>query len=98
MKIPMACNSLDDVRGEIDRLDEQIVALLAQRAEYVRTAARFKTSETHVAAPERQARMLAARREWAQREGLDPDFIERLYRLVVEHFIGREMEHWKSGN
>ncbi len=97
MKIPSACKSLSDVRAEIDRLDEQLIALLRQRADYVRSAARFKTSETHVAAPERQAAMLAARREWAQREGLDPDFVEKLYRMIVEHFIARELEHWKAG-
>ncbi len=98
MKIPSACNSLDDVRREIDRIDEQAIALLSQRGEYVRTAARFKTSESHVAAPDRQSAMLAVRRQWAQREGLDPDFIERLYRLIVDHFIAREMDHWKSGD
>ena len=40
MKTPTACHSLDDVRGEIDRIDLQIVALLRQRAEFVRTAGR----------------------------------------------------------
>ena len=35
-------DSLDQVRAQIDRLDRQIVALLAERGEYVRQAARFK--------------------------------------------------------
>jgi len=96
MKTPTDCNSLGDVRSAIDHVDEQIVALLGLRADYVRAAARFKTSESAVAAPERQAAMLQARREWAQREGLDPDFIEKLYRDLVAHFIWRELEHWKS--
>jgi isochorismate pyruvate lyase len=95
MKTPTSCHSLEDVRGEIDRLDEQIVALLAQRAEYVRVAAQFKSSEAQVAAPERQAAMLQARRRWAEREGLDPDFIEKLFRDVVAHFIAREKEHFR---
>lgn len=96
MKTPTDCISLGDVRSAIDHVDEQIVALLALRADYVRAAARFKTSESGVAAPERQAAMIEARRQWAQREGLDPDFIEKLYRDVVEYFIARELEHWKS--
>ena len=41
--------------------------------------------------------MLEARRGWARREGLDPDFVERLYREIVAYFISREMEHWKTG-
>ncbi len=96
MKTPTSCQSLDDVRGEIDRIDAQIIALLRQRADYVRTAAGFKSAKTAVAAPERQAAVLEARRAWARREGLDPDFIEKLYREIVAHFIAREMEHWKG--
>jgi isochorismate pyruvate lyase len=98
MKTPADCSSLGDVRGAIDHVDEQILALLGLRADYVRSAARFKSNEAAVAAPERQAAMLQVRRGWAEREKLDPDFIERLYRDLVAYFIAREMEHWKAGN
>ena len=96
MKTPTDCTSLDDVRTAIDHVDEQIVALLGLRAAYVRAAASFKTSEAAVAAPERQAAMLQVRRLWAGREGLDPDFVEKLYRDLVAYFISRELEHWNS--
>lgn len=97
MKTPTDCNSLADVRSSIDHVDEQIVALLGLRADYVRSAARFKSSEADVAAPDRLAAMLQVRRGWAEREKLDPEFIERLYRLLVAYFIDREREHWKNG-
>jgi isochorismate pyruvate lyase len=96
MKTPTACSSLADVRAEIDRLDGQIIALLRQRADYVHVAAAFKANEAAVAAPERQKAVLVARREWAEREGLDPDFIERLYREILAYFISREMESWRK--
>jgi len=96
MKTPTDCTSLGDVRAAIDHVDQQMIALLGLRADYVRAAAAFKTGEGAVAAPERQAAMLQARRRWAEREGLDADFIERLFREVVAHFISRELEHWKS--
>jgi isochorismate pyruvate lyase len=95
MPDPDGCQSLAEVRSEIDRIDEQIIALLGRRAGYVHAAARFKTSEAAVAAPERQAAMLEERRRWATREGLDPDVIEKLYRDLVDYFIARELEHWK---
>ena len=98
MKTPTDCNSLTDVRSAIDHVDQQMVALLGLRADYVRSAARFKSSEAEVAAPERLAAMLQVRREWAQRENLAPDFIEGLYRFLVAHFIEREKEHWMAGN
>lgn len=96
MRKPEECGSLADVRAEIDRIDEQIVALIARRAAYVRAAARFKTSEAAVAAPERQAAMLAVRRGWAEREGVDPDLIEKLYRDMVAYFVSHEMDHWRG--
>jgi isochorismate pyruvate lyase len=96
MTPPENCTSLDQVRHEIDRLDEEIIRLIGVRARYVHAAARFKTSEEHVAAPDRQAAMLTVRRAWAEREGLDPAVIEDLYRRLVAWFIQRELEHWKQ--
>ena len=96
MKTPAECRSLEDVRAEIDRIDRAIVSLIGERAAYVHAAARFKTSEAAVAAPERQESMLRARRAWAEEEDLDPDVIEKLYRDLVRYFIVRELEHWKS--
>ena len=39
--------------------------------------------------------MLAQRRRWAVEEGLDPDFVEGLYRGVVFHFVERETDDWR---
>jgi len=36
------CATLADVRANIDRLDDEIVRLIAERAMYVKDAARFK--------------------------------------------------------
>jgi isochorismate pyruvate lyase len=96
MKAPESCESLEEVRAEIDRIDRAIVALIGERAGYVHAAARFKDSEAAVAAPDRQASMFRARREWAQAADLDPDVIEKLYRDLVGYFIVRETDHWKT--
>ena len=96
MTPPEKCSSLEEVRRGIDALDEEIVHLIGRRAHYVRAAARFKTSEAHVAAPDRQKAMFAVRREWAEREGLDPELIEDLYRRLVSWFVEHELEHWRN--
>ena len=90
---PVAAN-LADLRSRIDSLDEQIVALLAQRAQCVRDATRFKRDAFQVQAPARQAqvfervRALAAVHEGAF-PGL-PGIVEAAYRTLVAGFVAAE--------
>lgn len=86
--------TLAELRGRIDCLDEQIVALLAQRALCVRDAARFKRDEFQVAAPARQAQVFERVRALAQAHetgfpGL-ADVVESAYRTLVAGFIAGE--------
>ena len=94
MKPPEDCESIEDVREGIDELDREVIALLGRRARYVETAARFKTGESSVRAPERQRTMLEARRRWAEEEELSPEVIEDVYRTLISYFIDRELGHW----
>jgi isochorismate pyruvate lyase len=98
LRPPEACESIEDLREAIDVLDREILRLLGNRAHYVAAAARFKTDPRGVRAPERQKALLARRREWAEEEGLDPDFVEALYHNIVSHFVGREMDQWQDDN
>lgn len=96
MKTPDQCESMADIRSEIDRLDRQVVALLGQRFAYVKAASQFKKSEITVRAPERLQTMLQQRRVWAEEEGLNADAIEKMYQDLVNYFIDEEMKHWKQ--
>ena len=42
------CKTLGEVRSNIDRLDRDIVRLIAERGRYVHEAARFKIGRAHV--------------------------------------------------
>ena len=90
MKSPDQCNSLDEVRAEIDRLDRQVIELLGERFAYVKAAAQFKSSLVNVQASERFSDMLQDRRLWAEAVGLSADVIEKMYRDLVTHFIREE--------
>ncbi|WP_341736939.1 MAG: isochorismate lyase [Microcoleus sp.] len=96
MKAPYECANILEVREEIDRIDRKVIDALSKRFEYVIAAARFKTSEASVKAPDRFYAMLQQRREWAQEAGLNADVVEKLYRDLVNHFIEEEMKHYKS--
>lgn len=96
MKLPEDCTGMEDVREAIDALDRDIIRLIGQRAGYVQAAAKFKTGESSVRAPERQKNMLEERRLWAEEENLSPDVIEKIYRDLVSYFVGRELDDWRD--
>ncbi len=87
---------MQDIRAEIDRIDQEVIGLLGERFEYVQAASQFKTSETSVRAPERFKAMLEQRRVWAQAAGLDPDVIANVYRDLVSYFTEEEMRKWQA--
>jgi len=93
---PQDCTGMDDIRIEIDALDRHVVALLGKRFKYVQAAAKFKTSENSVRAPERITAMLEQRRIWAASEDLSPVAIEKMFRDLVNHFINEEMSEWEA--
>jgi isochorismate pyruvate lyase len=90
------CADMDEIRAEIDMLDENIITLIAQRFAYVRAAAKFKTSPDAVRAKARFETMLLQRRAWAEEQGLSPEVIEKMYRDLVNYFISEEMKHWSK--
>ena len=93
---PLATN-LGEVRANIDRLDDAIVALIAERAMYVKDAARFKRDAHQVSAPARQAEVFTRVRRLAEKRdrGFDqlPDVVEATYRAMVASFIDREQAY-----
>ena len=96
MRSPEEHASIEDVRRGIDKLDREVIALIGRRAHYVEAAARFKTGESGVRAPERRKAMLEARRRWAEEEGLSPEMIEAIYETLVTYFVDREMARWRD--
>lgn len=88
--------SLGELRRRIDTLDEEIVALLVQRALCVRDATRFKRDAYQVQAPARQAQVITRVRALATAHehafpGL-PGIVEASYRTLVAGFVAAEGE------
>lgn len=90
----MKCESLEQVRENIDRLDRQIVPLLAERAGYVEQAARFKETKAKVVDTDRIEAIVLKVRHLAMEEGTSPDLIENIYRAMIDAFIIHESQEW----
>ncbi|GFE70631.1 isochorismate lyase [Chroococcus sp. FPU101] len=97
-KSPDECNNINDIRIEIDAIDQQIITLFGERSKYVKAASKFKTDAASVRANKRFQAMLQQRRIWAENEGLNPDIIEKIYQDLINYFIAQEMNHWQAIN
>ena len=84
-------STLDDLRDEIDRVDEVIVRLLNERA---RVACRIgqlkKALGAEVYQPEREKQVLAHVRGIAAEGPLGPDAIARLFERIIDEARGLE--------
>ena len=90
----VTCTTLEQVRENIDRLDRQIVALLAERGSFVSQAAGFKKDSDGVKAPQRVEQVISKVRDLAQTLGANPDVTEQVYRAMIAAFIQQELaEH-----
>jgi isochorismate pyruvate lyase len=89
-----ACQTIEEVRENIDRIDRQIVALLAERGTYVKQAARFKKTTDDVKAPQRVEQVIAKVVTLSQEMGANPLVTEQVYRAMISGFINAELaEH-----
>ena len=86
------CDSLDEVRAAIDRLDAEIVRLICERGAYVAEAGRLKADRNQVVVPERIEAIIARARGLAEAEGFDADTVERIYRAMIDAYIAFEHE------
>ncbi len=84
------CRTLGEVRTNIDRIDDQILRLMAERSRYVAQAGRFKTSAATVRDDARIRQILMRIREKAAKQGLSPDVAEATFRAMVEGFTVQE--------
>ena len=81
------CNSLEQVRAEIDRVDTQMLVLLAVRGGYVKQAAYFKRCPAEVPAPQRVEQMITKVTALTREIGADSAVAEATSRARFPAFI-----------
>ncbi len=85
-------DALSDIRSEIDRIDRELIRLLAQRQRLVEKVGRLKPKgdKAAVQASDRVAQVIANRRKEALELGLSPDVAESVWRSMIQAFIALE--------
>lgn len=82
---------LQSLREQIDQVDKSLLSLLAKRMELVAEVGEVKNRHgLPIYAPDREASMLASRRNEAQKMGISPDLIEDVLRRVMRESYTKE--------
>lgn len=89
-KAPADCESKEDVRVEIDRIDQALLALFAERHRYVTRMAQIKTDPHEAFDPTRIESIIAKQRGRAAELDLDEDQAELIWRTLIGWNINYE--------
>ncbi|MDM5271182.1 chorismate mutase [Sulfurovum sp. zt1-1] len=90
------CSTLAEARDAIDKVDEEIVKLIAQRNEYIKQIAHFKTSIDEVKAQDRINDVISRVRAQAIELDLSPNLINDLYVRMIDGMVESEIAEFRN--
>ena len=90
------CNSLEEVREGIDKLDDKIVELLAKRNAYIHQAVNFKQSAKEVKAEKRVQEVIQRVRQKAIELDMSPNMITELYTNLIDAMVEAEIAEFRD--
>jgi len=91
------CNSLQEVRTEVDIIDAQLVELISQRSRLIRQAAAFKESVEEVKAQDRIDDIMQKVRSKAIELNINPNMISELFTIMINEMVETEISEFRNG-
>ena len=92
------CNTLEEVRTEIDILDTKLVDLISERSHLIRQAAGFKQSVEEVKAQDRIDFILQRVRHHAIEKGVSPNMISELFEIMINEMVETEIAEFRNAD
>ncbi|MBA1438394.1 MAG: chorismate mutase [Epsilonproteobacteria bacterium] len=90
------CNSLQEVRQEIDKIDMQLVDLISQRSHFIRQAASFKNTVDEVKAEDRIDDIMQRVRTKAIEFNINPNMISELFTIMINEMVETEIAEFRN--
>jgi len=90
------CNTLEEARAEIDKVDEVIVEMIALRNDYIKQIAKFKTTVEEIKSDERIADVVARARTKAIELDLSPNLINDLFVRLIDEMVETEVAEFRN--
>lgn len=94
-KRPWECADMPQVRAEIDRIDDTMVDLIAQRFGYVERAWQLKTNPSEARVPWRIQQVIDRVKDRAREKGMPEEMVEMVgaqWRNMIGWFVQYEEE------
>lgn len=90
------CKTLEEVREEIDKIDDKIVELIAKRNRYIHQAAKFKNSVEEVKADDRIELVKQRVRAKAIELDVSPNLISELFTKMIDEMVESEIAQFRD--
>jgi len=90
------CNTLQEVREEIDKIDEQLVELISKRTHLVSQAVKFKNSVEEVKADDRINAIMQRVRKLAIEKNINPNMISELFTVMINDMVETEIAEFRN--
>ena len=85
--------NLTELRASIDEIDQQLIALLAQRFQYTEEIGVYKEKNgLNAQDPSREAQQFQKIAQYAEQYGLKPEYAEKIFRHLMDLVIARHLE------
>lgn len=85
---------LTEIRKELDKLDAELVSILAKRMKFIPLVAAYKKKNNLPRfQPERENQIIESKRKIAKEKELNPDLVEKIFREIISdaHRIEKEI-------
>ena len=90
------CNTLQEVRDEIDKIDTKLVDLISERSHLIRQAAAFKNSVDEVKAEDRIDDIMQRVRKRAIELNINPNMISELFTIMIDEMVETEISEFRN--
>jgi isochorismate pyruvate lyase len=92
----MQYGSLKELREDIDRVDYEILQLIAKRKDIVAKAAFFKSSVEEIKSDDRISDVISKARHNALALGVSPELVSKIYKDMIEDMVETEIAQFRN--
>lgn len=87
---------LDELRAEIDKIDDQMVYLLGERLKLVQRIGELKINRRGIKDANREEQILRRVTRLAEQRGVSPFLVERIFRILFRYFTNQQRKIYQG--